>query len=62
LQEAYLNTIIVCFNLSDAKLQQMLMVTNTTYSKQDNLADATMMSNVPYREAISSLMYAAVAT
>jgi hypothetical protein len=38
------------------------MVPNAIYSKDDVLADTTPMSNVPYREAIGSLMYAAVAT
>jgi transposase InsO family protein len=61
-QEAYLNTIITRFNLSDAKPQRTPMVANATYSKQDDLTDATTMSDVPYREAIGSLMYAAVAT
>ena len=38
------------------------MVTNTTYTKENNPANVTMMSNMPYQEAIGSLMYTAVAT
>ena len=41
------------------------MTPNVVYSKQDaptNPDDAARMKKVPYREAIGSLMYAAVAT
>jgi hypothetical protein len=41
------------------------MVPTVTYSKDDspkNQADAVRMCKVPYREAIGSLMYAAIAT
>jgi hypothetical protein len=44
------------------KVQQTPMVPNATYPKGDTLVDAMPMSNVPYREAIGSLMYAAIAT
>jgi Reverse transcriptase (RNA-dependent DNA polymerase) len=61
-QEAYINTIVARFNLSDAKAQRTPMVANAIYTKEDDFENATTMSNVPYREAVGSLMYAAVAT
>ena len=64
-QQSYINTIIHRFNLQDAKAIPTPIVPGTSYSTQDGPADeteATRMNKTPYREAIGSLMYAAVAT
>jgi Reverse transcriptase (RNA-dependent DNA polymerase) len=64
-QAAYIDTIVAQFGLTDAKAQPTPMAPTITFSKDDSLANAThavRMRKVPYREAIGSLMYAAVAT
>jgi hypothetical protein len=64
-QSSYINLILVCFNLTDAKAQSTLMVPNSIYSKEDCPVDAShamRMKKTPYREAISSLMYTSIAT
>jgi len=65
LQMAYIKSIIDCFSLTDAKLVNTPMIPGAVYSKQDapsSPAEAMHMKKTPYREAISSLMYTAVAT
>jgi hypothetical protein len=64
-QSSYINSILVHFNLANAKVQSTLMVPNVIYSKEDCPVDAShtvRMKKMPYREAIGSLMYASVAT
>jgi transposase InsO family protein len=64
-QEAYIGSIIARFGLTDAKSQSTPMIPTASYSSKDSPAsatDAARMRKVPYREAIGSLMYAAVAT
>jgi hypothetical protein len=64
-QSLYINLILACFNLTDAKVQSTPMVPNMIYSKEDCPVDAshtTHMKKMPYREAIGSLMYASIAT
>ena len=64
-QESYIDTIIRRFNLDDAKPIPTPIIPTITYSTKDAPADKTeaaRMAKVPYREAIGSLMYAAVAT
>ena len=64
-QAAYIKTIIARFSLADAKACSTPMVPSAQYSKGDSPAsptEAAHMRKVPYREAIGSLMYAAVAT
>ena len=64
-QESYIDTIINRFELSEAKTIPTPIVPGISYSTKDAPADkteATRMAKVPYREAIGSLMYAAVAT
>ena len=64
-QTAYINQILTCFSLTDAKTYPTPMVPAASYSKCDSPSspsDAARMCKVPYREAIGSLMYAAVAT
>ena len=64
-QEAYINNILARFNLQDAKLYLSPLDPNVKLSKDQCPAtdDKTkMMEKVPYRQAIGSLMWAAVAT
>jgi hypothetical protein len=64
-QSSYIDSILVCFNLTNAKAQSTPMVPNTTYSKEDCPIDAShaaCMKKMPYREAIGSLMYASITT
>jgi hypothetical protein len=64
-QTAFIESILACFSLTDAKVHDTPMIPAVTYSKDDspkNQVDAARMCKVPYREAISSLMYAAIAT
>ncbi len=61
----FVNSIINHFNLQDAKPVKTPMAPRTLPSKSDSPSDPTesnYMKRVPYREAIGSLMYAAVAT
>ena len=64
-QTGYIESIIARFSLTDAKAHATPMVPAVTYSKDDspkNQADVAHMHKVLYREAIGSLMYAAIAT
>jgi len=64
-QSAYVDSILSWFSLTDAKSYPTPMVPSTFYSKRDSPSspsDIARMCKVPYREAIGSLMYAAVAT
>jgi Reverse transcriptase (RNA-dependent DNA polymerase) len=64
-QSSYIDSILACFNLANAKAQSTPMVLNATYSKEDSPVDAShaaRMKKTLYREAISSLMYASIAT
>jgi hypothetical protein len=59
------NTIVKHFNLDKAKPVPTPMIPSITYSTKDRPADETEavhMAKTPYREAIGSLMYAAIAT
>jgi hypothetical protein len=65
LQVSYINTILSRFSLSDAKPVATPIVPSTSYSKTDAPTDANEaghMKKIPYCKAVSSLMYAAVAT
>ena len=64
-QSSFIDTILARFSLTDAKPYGTPMVPSASYSKHDapsSPADIARMRKVPYREAIGSLMYVAVAT
>ena len=64
-QTSYIDAILSRFFLSDAKPVATPITPGTILSKADSPIDDTemvRMSKTPYREAIGSLMYAAVAT
>jgi hypothetical protein len=64
-QGAYIDAILLRFALSKAKAYGTPMTPGAIYSKKDSPSspnEVTRMKNTPYREAIGSLMYAAVAT
>ena len=64
-QESFINTIIRRFNLEEAKTIPFPIYPTIYYSTKDAPADKTEaahMAKMPYRQAIGSLMYAAVAT
>jgi len=64
-QTSYIDSIISRFKLNDAKPYGTPMVPGAVYSSKDSPSDATeaaKMQKTPYREAVGSLMYAAVAT
>jgi hypothetical protein len=64
-QHAYIDSIIARFNFEDAKPVSMPMDPNVSLSKGQSpskLADVAKMRNVPYREAVGSLMYASMGT
>ena len=64
-QGAYIDTIIACFNLQDAAAISIPMDPHATLSKSQcpvNPQQIEDMKNIPYREAVGSLMWAAVAT
>jgi len=64
-QTAYIEKILAHFNLSNAKPLSSPITPGTNLSKEDAPADPTKaarMKKMPYREAIGSLMYAAIAT
>ena len=64
-QSAFIDTILSHFSLADIKPHGSLMVPGTIYSKKDlpfSPDEAARMQCVPYRQAIGSLMYLAVAT
>jgi hypothetical protein len=64
-QTTYIESIIHCFNLTDAKSIVTPMIPGRIYTKQDVPSDATeamCMQPILYHEAIESLMYMSVAT
>jgi hypothetical protein len=64
-QTSYIDAILSCFSLSNARPVATPITPGTVLSKADSPIDDTEMTRMkktPYREAISSLMYAAVAT
>jgi hypothetical protein len=64
-QLTYIESTVARYGLADAKAQNSPMTPNELYSKDDSPTDKTSaarMKKVPYREAVGSLMYAAVAT
>jgi hypothetical protein len=64
-QEAYIDAILSCFVLFDAKAYGTPMTPGAIYSKKDAPSspnEFVRMKNTPYRRVIGSLMYAAVAT
>jgi hypothetical protein len=64
-QSSFIDTILARFSLADAKPYGTPMVPAANYSKRDSPtspADIARMRKVPYREAIGSLMYVAIAT
>ena len=65
LQHAYIEAIINQFNFNDLKLSAIPMDPSAPLSKSQEpskLEDIARMKNIPYHEAISSLMYAAMGT
>jgi hypothetical protein len=65
LQTSYIDTILSRFSLSNAKPRATPITPGSSLSKADAPSDdteAALMKKTPYREAIGSLMYAAVAT
>ena len=64
-QSAYINKILRCFNLQEVKVILMPVDVNTKLSK-DQCASSEKekdhMKNVPYCQAIGSLMWAAIGT
>jgi hypothetical protein len=64
-QMTYINTILSCFSLSNAKPFTSPISPSTNLSKADAPTDATemvCMSKTPYHEAVGGLMYTAVTT
>jgi hypothetical protein len=64
-QASYIDSILARFALSDAKPYRSPMVSGAVYSKDQSPntpEEAACMQKTPYREAVGSLMYAAVAT
>jgi hypothetical protein len=63
-QTTFIESILARFSLTDAKVHDTPMIPAVTYSKDDspkNQVNMAQMRKVPYREAIGSLMYAAIA-
>ena len=61
-QHTYINAIIMHFNFNNLKPSAVPMDHNQPLSCSQCLTDITRMKNVPYREAVSSLMYATMGT
>ena len=64
-QHAYINAILTRFNFDDLKPSAVPMDHNQPLGRSQcpsTLADIAQMKNVPYREAVGSLMYAAMGT
>jgi transposase InsO family protein len=64
-QHSYIDSIITRFNFNDLKPLSMPMDPSSPLSKTQSptkLEDVAKMKNVPYREAVGSLMYAAMGT
>jgi hypothetical protein len=63
-QHAYVDSIVTRFNFDDLKPSSIAMDPTASLLKSQSpttLADIAKMANVPYREAVGSLMYAAMA-
>ena len=64
-QSSFIDTILSCFSMTEAKPYSSPMVPGAIYGKKDSPSspdEATRMQRTPYRQVIGSLMYAAVAT
>ena len=64
-QSSYINSILERYGLKDAKPYAMPMVLGVIYSRHNSPSTPTETNHIrhmPYREAIGSLMYTAVAT
>ena len=64
-QHSYIDAIITKFNFDDLKPSAIPMDPSAPLSKSQSpskIEDITKMKNVPYREAVGSLMYAAMGT
>ena len=64
-QRSYIDSIITRYGFEDAKPLSIPIVANSTLSRNDcptTTADISKMAGRPYREAVGSLMYAAVGT
>ena len=64
-QEAYINNILAQFNLQEAKSYSSPLDPHVKLSKDQcpkNDEDKKVIEKIPYRQAIRSLMWAAVAT
>jgi transposase InsO family protein len=64
-QESYIDSILARFNFTDLKPLAAPMDPNIRFSKDQcpqTLQEAAEMRRIPYREALGSLMYCAVAT
>jgi hypothetical protein len=64
-QSSYIDSILVCFNLTNMKAQSTLMVPNMTYLKEDSLmgtSHAACMKKTPYREAVTTMYLATLDT
>ncbi|PSR87021.1 hypothetical protein PHLCEN_2v5279 [Hermanssonia centrifuga] len=64
-QHAYIDSILARFNFTDLKPSSIPMDPNIQFLKSQcpmSLVDIARMRKIPYREAIGSLMYAAVGT
>ena len=64
-QRSYIDSIITRYGFDDAKPLSIPIVANSTLSKNDcptTTSDIGKMAGRPYREAVGSLMYAAIGT
>jgi len=64
-QSSFIDTILACFSLADAKPYGTPMVPSASYSKHNSPSsptDVMCMCKVPYHEAIGSLMYITITT
>ena len=64
-QDAYIDGIITTYNFTNSKPLSIPMDLNiqlSTNQSPKSLAECAMMKNIPYREAVGSLMHLAIAT
>src|SRR5260221_8438543 len=64
-QHTYIDSIVTCFNFDDLKPSLIAMDPAAPLLKSQSpttLADIAKMVNIPYQEAVGSLMYAAIVT
>lgn len=64
-QRSYIDSIVTRYGFEDAKPLSIPIVDNSTLSRNDCptiTSDISKMAGRPYREAVGSLMYAAVGT